>query len=144
MSLTIVSGKASLSSNIPTNNNLTSLYFCRNKVKACTNSIIPLSRTNLPIKPTTKHCSGKSSLSFKFCTASLWMFCRSNRLISIPLHVPLDSSTCLEAGFNLSSILRLQTDGLTQTIFVANFAASLSIEIKRKRFNPFEVSYTKP
>ena len=49
--LIIESGSLSLSSITPTNNSFTFKYSIFNKLKASTNSIIPLSITSLPEKP---------------------------------------------------------------------------------------------
>ena len=58
----------------------------------------------------------------------------------MPLQVPLDSSTCFDTKFNLSSILFLYREGLTHTILVAKAATSLSIDINNFLLNPIEVS----
>ena len=134
------SGKASRTSNIPTNKSLQSSA-SSSMSKARTKEIIPLSRTRRPEYPITKSLSLIPHLLRRSAT-----FCRSTRAglnlnsVSIPPQVPCPNTICLLAGANRSSILRLRTEGLTHTISVAQNDASLSTLIKIKRLRPRLVS----
>ncbi len=140
----ISEGKASRSSNMPTNKSLQLSAFS-NKSNALTSSMIPLSLTNRPEYPITKSSGSIPYLSFSSLTFDSVILPGLNWfMVSTPLHVPFLSINCFFAGANLSSMLRDRTEGLTHTIWVAHNDATRSTVFNMNRFRPFDVSYTKP